>query len=227
MKKEDQDRDVNATAVATFSLGFDLESAFGSLRPAETDGTPTVNVNVAALVTQTYKANFKESIQKAAEESPTATREELVFALQGAYWKEGLQSICDALAEGDEPQARLVEVVIDAVDIGAAEVLDQNVEEVLELQQQIRLRREAHRATIEKARDSFLQDSRRLLRENPPARGRESIDDIHQLMGERIIKAFERALQQYDFVSCERLLGALEALLRASTQFAEETAEAN
>jgi PAS domain-containing protein len=225
MKKEDHGRSVNSKALATFSFGFDPESAFGSLRTVETDGTPTLNVNVAALVTQAYIANFKESIQKAAEESPTATREELVLALQGAYWKEGLQSICDALAEGDEAQARLVEVVIDAIDIGAAEALEQNVEDILHLQQQIRGRREGYRAAVEVSRDGFLQDIGKVLRENPSFGSIELIDEIHQQIGETIIEAFDVALQQYDFAECELRLAVLEGLLMASTQLGEDTGE--
>lgn len=93
------------------------------------------------------------------------------------------------------------------------------------MQQQIRGRREAYREAVETARDGFVQDIVELLSEDPSAGRIESIEEIHQAIGDGIIDAFDAALQQYDFVECELRLVVLEGLLMASTQLAEETGE--
>ncbi len=156
----------NPKSIANFSLTFDPELSDESTQLIDEDGTPTLNVNMVDVVTQAYKTNLKLSIEKAGEECPELTREEIIQALVTEYWKEGLQNICDSLAEDDEPQVRLVEVVIDAVEIGAAEALGLDDEQILELKQQTRDRRGVHRAAVEGARNSFLQSFRKSLEES-------------------------------------------------------------
>ncbi len=224
MKKQEETRRGKLKLIANFSLIFDPELANVSTQATDEVGTPTLDVNMAAVVTQAYKKNFKESIQKAAEECPEATHEELVQSLVTGYWKEGLQNICDALADGDEPQVRLVEVVIDAVEIGAAEALGLEDEEILELKQQTRDRRGIYRAGVEGSRNSFLQSLTKSIEESALAPSVELIEAMHQLVGEGIIEAFDAALQEDDFVESESRLALLEGLLMASTQLAEQIA---
>src|SRR5712692_10172536 len=98
MKKREETDGSQPKPIAKFSLIFDPELAQESTKAMDKGGTPTLDVNMAAVVTEAYIKNFNRSIQKVAEECPEATREELVQSLVTGYWKEGLQNICDALA---------------------------------------------------------------------------------------------------------------------------------